>query len=78
MPLLLLTLRLRAEWNAAHKAGIGVLNSVIGSDQNVIKSALNAVHIHLDLAYTKLQNMEALAMHFQQLLWPGVSLGSWQ
>ncbi|KAF8452138.1 hypothetical protein L210DRAFT_3384131 [Boletus edulis BED1] len=57
-----------AEWNAAHEVAIGALNSFIQGDQNTIASVLNAAHIHIDLAYTRLQNTEALVAHFQQLL----------
>ncbi|KAG6373647.1 hypothetical protein JVT61DRAFT_6310 [Boletus reticuloceps] len=58
----------KVEWNAAREVAIGALNSLIQGDQNTIASVLNAAHIRIDLAYTRLQNTEALVAHFQQLL----------
>jgi len=65
----------RAKWNAARAAGNRALSSVLEGDFNAIRTALNQARIHVELAYTRLQNTEALAAHLQGQL--GLESG-WQ
>jgi hypothetical protein len=58
----------RAEWIAACAAVNTALSTVHPRDLSATRSALNRVHIHVDLAYTKLQNAQVLVAHLQQQL----------
>ena len=63
------------QWNAARGAANGTLNGVIEGDLNAIAAAINQARIHIELAYAKLQNAEALTAHLQGQL--GLEL-SWE
>ena len=61
----LLTIIFRAAWSTARETANSALTGVIQGDFNAIAAAINQVRIRVELAYTQLQNTEALAAHIQ-------------
>ncbi|KAI6029697.1 hypothetical protein BKA83DRAFT_4462130 [Pisolithus microcarpus] len=56
---------IRMEWNSACEGANAALSSVVEGDFTTMAAALNQARVRVELAYTKLQNTEALAAHIQ-------------
>lgn len=61
----LLTIIFRLAWSTACETANSALSGIIQGDFNAIAATINQARIQVDLAYTKLQNTEALAAHMQ-------------
>ncbi|KIJ59498.1 hypothetical protein HYDPIDRAFT_177795 [Hydnomerulius pinastri MD-312] len=65
----------KAEWKSAREAANGALSGVLEGNFSAISAAINQARIWVDLAYSKLQNAEALAAYLQT--WLGLE-ARWQ
>ncbi|KAG1719980.1 hypothetical protein EDB19DRAFT_1647521, partial [Suillus lakei] len=55
----------RAEWQLAREAANQALMTIVTGDLSCISAALTQARIHIDSAYTKLQNVEAFMAHIE-------------
>ncbi|KAI6028158.1 hypothetical protein EDC04DRAFT_2869154 [Pisolithus marmoratus] len=53
------------EWSSACDGANAALSGIVEGDFSTMANAINQAHIWVKLAYTKFQNMEALAVHIQ-------------
>ncbi|KAI5996379.1 hypothetical protein EDD15DRAFT_2387353 [Pisolithus albus] len=56
---------IRMEWNSACEAANAALSGVVEGDFTAMAAAINEARVWVELAYTKLQNAETLAVHIQ-------------
>ncbi|KAI6017875.1 hypothetical protein EDC04DRAFT_2576612, partial [Pisolithus marmoratus] len=55
----------RMGWSSAHDGANAALSGIVEGDFSTMANAINQARIQVELAYTKLQNMEALMAHIQ-------------